>query len=330
MYIEDVVAEVKSGIEASVRAKFQQTIQDRLQLSDEVQTALQEGRPVVALETTIITHGMPYPVNVETALSVEQIIRDAGAVPATISIWNGKIKVGLSKQEIEALAHERDVVKASRRDLPVLLATAKTGSTTVAATMIAARLAGISVFVTGGIGGVHRGAQQTMDISADLHELARTDVIVVSAGAKAILDIGLTLEVLETLGVPVLGYQSEAFPAFYTRDSGYLANFRVDTPQEVAEIAKVKWGLGLSGGMLVGNPIPQAAELNGDEIGTAILSAVQTAEQRGITGKEVTPFLLSELERLTEGKSLAANVKLIENNALVGAQIAAAMTANNA
>lgn len=301
------------------------TIEQRLSYSEEVETALHEGRPVVALETTIVTHGMPYPVNVETALSVETIIRQAGAVPATISIQGGKIRVGLSADEIEALAHEKEVVKASRRDLPVLLATGRTGSTTVAATMIAAHLAGIQVFVTGGIGGVHRAAERTMDVSADLEELARTDVIVVSAGAKAILDIGLTLEVLETLGVPVLGYQTEDLPAFYTRTSGYQANFRVDTPQAVAEIAATKWGLGLHGGILVANPIPLDAELNQAEITSAIEAAVMRAEQQGVTGKDVTPFLLSTMESLTEGKSLAANVRLIEHNALVGAQIAGAV-----
>ncbi|QSO55348.1 pseudouridine-5'-phosphate glycosidase [Alicyclobacillus curvatus] len=300
-------------------------IRELLQPSEEVADAINEGRPVVALETTIVTHGMPYPVNVETALSVERIIRQAGAVPATISIGNGKIRVGLSSDEIEALAHEQDVVKASRRDLPVLLAMKKSGSTTVAATMIAAELAGIRVFVTGGIGGVHRGAERTMDVSADLQELARTDVIVVSAGAKAILDIGLTLEVLETYGVPVLGYQTDVFPAFYTRDSGFPANFRVDTAQAVADIARVKWGLGLHGGMLVGNPIPLDAELDSQEIQRAIETALAHADEQGITGKDVTPFLLSQMEFLTVGKSLVANVRLIEHNALVGAQIANAV-----
>jgi pseudouridylate synthase len=296
-----------------------------VQLHEEVQEALSAGRPVVALETTIVTHGMPYPANVETALSVENIIRSAGAIPATICIKDGAIHVGMSRHEIEDLAQTKDVIKASRRDLPVVLANRYTASTTVAATMIAARLAGISVFVTGGIGGVHRGAERTMDISADLQELAKTDVIVVCAGTKAILDIGLTLEVLETLGVPVLGYQTEQFPAFYTRDSGHKANFRVDTPQQVASIARIKWDLGLTGGLLVGNPIPMGAELDPERINQAIHQALQTAEAQKITGKEVTPFLLAELERLTAGESLQANVRLVEYNALVGAQVATAL-----
>ncbi len=298
-----------------------------LSVSPEVREALAEGRPVIALETTIVTHGMPYPANVETALSVENIIRSAGAVPATTCIQNGRIQVGMTADEIEALAHAKNVVKASRRDLPAVLATRQTASTTVAATMIAARLAGISVFVTGGIGGVHRGATETMDISADLQELSQTDVIVVCAGAKAILDIGLTLEVLETLGVPVLGYQTEQFPAFYTRDSGHKVSFRVDTPQTVAQIAKTKWDLGLSGGVLVGNPIPTDAELDPAFVHDAIERAAAAAAERNIRGKEVTPFLLAELEKITEGKSLAANIRLVEHNALVGAQIATALSA---
>ncbi|MDQ0190699.1 pseudouridine-5'-phosphate glycosidase [Alicyclobacillus cycloheptanicus] len=300
---------------------------DYLVYSEEVQQAMSEGKPIVALETTIVTHGMPYPANVQTARSVERIIREGGAVPATIFIKDGKIRVGMTDAEIEALAQTGHVVKASRRDLPVVLATGQTASTTVAATMIAARLAGIHVFVTGGIGGVHRGGEDTMDISADLQELAQTEVVVVCAGAKAILDIGRTLEVLETLGVPVLGFQTSQFPAFYTRDSGFAAGYRVDTPDQVAQIAHVKWSLGLRGGLLVGNPIPEDAELPPADIGQAIEAALRQAEADGIVGKEVTPYLLAAVERLTEGKSLQANVRLIENNAAVGAAIARAYAA---
>jgi len=294
--------------------------------SEEVEQALSDGRPIVALETTIITHGMPHPHNVQTALSVERIIRDAGAVPATICVDDGHFQVGMTVSQIEALAANPNVVKASRRDLSVLLGKRMTASTTVAATMIAAKMAGIAVFVTGGIGGVHRGAAMTMDVSADLQELGRTDVVVVCAGAKAILDIGLTLEVLETLGVPVLGYQTDRFPAFYTRDSGYAASDRVDTPQQVAEIARIQREMGLGAGILVGNPIPADAELDALGIDASIGQALQEAAAGGVTGKAVTPFLLSALERLTHGESLRANVRLIEHNAKVGAEIAVAMT----
>jgi len=295
-----------------------------VQYGEEVQQAMHDGTPLVALETTIVTHGMPHPVNIETALSVERIIRDAGAVPATICVRDGRFVVGMTQGEIESLAAATGVVKASRRDLPVVLATGQTASTTVAATMIAAKFAGIRVFVTGGIGGVHRAAETTMDISADLQELAQTDVIVVCAGAKAILDIGLTLEVLETLGVPVLGYQTSQFPAFYTRDSGHAANFRVDTAEEVARVAKIKWDLAFQGGLLIGNPIPADAEMNPSTVQEAIAEAIARAQAAGIAGKAVTPFLLSELETLTHGASLAANVRLIEHNAAVGAAIAVA------
>ncbi|RIV19670.1 pseudouridine-5'-phosphate glycosidase [Alicyclobacillaceae bacterium I2511] len=295
---------------------------DYLTYSEEVLQAMSEQAPVVALETTIVTHGMPYPQNVQTALSVEHIIRNHGAVPATICIRNHKIQIGMTEKEIEQLAQTTDVIKASRRDIPIALVSGKTASTTVAATMLAARMANISVFVTGGIGGVHRGAEQTMDISADLQELSKTNVIVVSAGAKAILDIELTLEVLETLGVPVLGYGTERFPAFYIRDSGFDAAFRVDTPEEVARIADTKWSLGLDGGILVANPIPEHASLQPEDIQQSIDAAIAQSKVHGITGKNVTPYLLAAVERLTEGKSLQANIALIEHNANVGAQIA--------
>ncbi|MCL6452641.1 MAG: pseudouridine-5'-phosphate glycosidase [Alicyclobacillus sp.] len=300
------------------------TAETVLVYSDEVAQAKLKGTPIVALETTIITHGMPYPANVSTARSVERIIREAGAVPATICIRESRIHVGMTDAEIEALAQTENVVKASRRDLPVVLASGRTASTTVAATMIAARLAGIHVFVTGGIGGVHRGGERTMDISADLQELAETDVIVVCAGAKAILDIGRTLEVLETYGVPVLGYQTQQFPAFYTRDSGYPAAYRVDSPAEVARIARAKSTLGLRGGVLVANPIPPNAELPKADVDRAIERALQLAETDGVVGKDVTPYLLAAMERLTEGRSLEANVRLIESNAALGAAIACA------
>lgn len=298
---------------------------DYIRLSPEVEQAVRQGQPVVALETTIITHGMPMPENVHTALAVEAIIRQEGAVPATICIRDGFIHVGMSQAEIESLATESGVVKASRRDLPAVLAMKQTGSTTVAATMIAARLAGIQVFVTGGIGGVHRGATSTMDVSADLQELAQTDVVVVCAGAKAILDIGLTLEVLETFGVPVVGYQTDAFPAFYTRDSGHKVTVRVGSPDEAARLARIKWELGLHGGVLLANPIPVEAELPKEMIDAAIESALELAVARHITGKEVTPFLLSQLKEMTGGDSLQANIKLVEHNARIGARIAKAL-----
>jgi pseudouridine-5'-phosphate glycosidase len=296
-----------------------------VQLSEEVRTAIESKRPVVALETTIITHGMPYPTNVETALSVQQIIRDEGAVPATIVLRDGKIKVGLKDDEIQALAMAKNVVKASRRDIPTVLAKGLTGSTTVAATMVAAHLVGIQVFVTGGIGGVHRNGEVTMDVSADLQELAKTDVLVVCAGAKSILDIGLTLEMLETLGVPVLGFGTEDFPAFYTRTSGYPVNYKVNSASEVAAIARAKWGLGMHGGILLANPIPAFASLSSEDVDSAIDLALKEAIRQGVTGKEVTPFLLSEVERLTQGASLKANIKLVEHNAWVGASVAKAL-----
>lgn len=293
-----------------------------LEYSQEVQEAIGSGKPIVALESTIISHGMPYPQNVQTAKEVEDIIRNNGAVPATIAILNGKIKIGLSHEDLEFLAKSNDIEKASRRDLPYLLSQKKNGATTVAATMICAELAGIKVFVTGGIGGVHREAETTMDISADLQELAQTNVAVVCAGAKSILDIGLTLEYLETHGVPVVGYDTDILPAFYTRTSPFGVNFRLNTPQEVADMIKTKWDLGLNGGVVVANPIPEEDALEEKFITGIIEQALEEAKFNNISGKEVTPFLLSRVKELTEGVSLTANIALVKNNAQVGAKIA--------
>ncbi len=294
-----------------------------LVVSDEVKAALKEGKPVVALESTIISHGMPYPKNVETALQVEQIVRDNGAVPATIAIIKGKMTVGISKEQIEYLGKiGLDVPKASRRDLPVILAKGMDGATTVATTMIAASLAGVKVFGTGGIGGVHRGAETTMDISADLDELSMTDVCVVCAGCKSILDIGLTLEYLETKGVTVIGYQTEEVPAFYTTHSGFKADYRLDTPKEIAESFHVKEDCGLQGGMVIGNPIPEQYAMDADYISKNIDEAVKEAEELGIKGKETTPFLLDKIQKLTDGKSLDANIQLVFNNVALAAKIA--------
>ncbi|MDS1003463.1 pseudouridine-5'-phosphate glycosidase [Clostridium sporogenes] len=294
-----------------------------LEISNEVLEALKENKPVIALESTIISHGMPYPKNLETALNVEKIVRDKGVVPATIAILNGKLKVGLSKDEIEYLGKKgRDVVKTSRRDIPFILAKKLDGATTVASTMIIASLAGIKVFGTGGIGGVHRGAQESFDISADLQELANTDVAVVCAGAKSILDIGLTLEYLETQGVPVVGFGTEELPAFYTRESGFKVDYKVDTAKELAEALKAKWDLGLKGGMVVANPIPEEYQMDYDIITKAINDAVKEAEEKGIKGKESTPFLLSKVKDITEGKSLEANIQLVYNNVAIASDLA--------
>ncbi|EPY2274203.1 pseudouridine-5'-phosphate glycosidase [Clostridium sporogenes] len=294
-----------------------------LEISKEVSEALKENRPVVALESTIISHGMPYPKNAETALNVEKIIRDKGAIPATIAILNGKLKVGLTKDEIEYLGKKgKEVVKTSRRDIPFILAKKLDGATTVASTMIVANLAGIKVFGTGGIGGVHRGAQESFDISADLQELANTNVAVVCAGAKSILDIGLTLEYLETQGVPVVGFGTEELPAFYTRKSGFKVDYRVDTAKELAEALKAKWDLGLKGGMVVGNPIPEEYQMDYDTITKAINDAVKEAEEKGIKGKESTPFLLAKVKDITKGKSLEANIQLVYNNVAVASDLA--------
>ena len=295
-----------------------------LNLSKEVADALQAGKPVVALESTIISHGMPYPQNVETARALETLVRDEGAVPATIALLEGKIQVGLGEAELERLGSNPDVTKVSRRDLPHVLATKKVGATTVAATMICAELAGIQVFATGGIGGVHRGGERSLDISADLRELARTDVAVVCAGVKSILDIGRTLEVLETLGVPVVGYGTNEFPAFYTRSSGFTAPQRVDTPAELAELIKTKWALGLKGGVLVANPVSEQDAMPDSTIQKAISQALQEADEKGIQGKGVTPYLLKRIVTLTEGESLRTNISLVKNNVWVAAQLAVA------
>ena len=300
-----------------------------LSISPEVQAALNEGKPVVALESTIISHGMPYPQNVETALRVEQTIRDNGAVPATIAIIGGQLKAGCTPEEIEYLGKKgQAVIKASRRDLPVLIARKEDGATTVTTTMIITALSGIKIFATGGIGGVHRGAQQTFDISADLEELAQTPVMVICAGAKSILDLGLTLEYLETKGVPVIGYQTEELPAFYTRHSGFKVDYRIDTPEELAAAFKAKIDCGLKGGMLVTNPIPEQFSMPKDVIDAAIDKAIREMDAAGVHGKQCTPFLLAKVKDLTGGDSLAANIQLVLNNARLAAQTAVALCAN--
>ncbi len=297
-----------------------------LDVASEVAEAVKAGKPVVALESTIISHGMPYPQNVETALNVEKIIRDAGAVPATIAIIGGRLKAGLTKEEIDYLGKTGSgVAKASRRDLPVLVAKKKDGATTVTTTMMIAAMAGIQIFATGGIGGVHRGAETTMDISADLEELAETPVMVVCAGAKSILDLGLTLEYLETKGVTVIGYGTEELPAFYTRKSGFGVDYRLDTPEELAEAFHVKRELGLRGGMLVTNPIPEKYSMDKAVIDKAIDTALAEAKANGVHGKAVTPFLLAKVKELTGGDSLESNIQLVYNNARLAAATAAAL-----
>lgn len=297
-----------------------------LDVAPEVKKALEEGKPVVALESTIISHGMPYPKNVETALNVEKVARENGAVPATIAIIGGRLKAGLSKEEIEYLGKTgQKVTKVSRRDLPVIVSKGMDGATTVATTMIIAAMAGIKVFATGGIGGVHRGAETTMDISADLEELAMTPVLVVCAGAKAILDLGLTLEYLETKGVPVIGFGTEELPAFYTRKSGFKVDYRLDTPKEVAMAFKAKQELGMQGGMLVTNPIPEEYAMDDKVINKAIDQAIKESVEQGIKGKATTPFLLARVVELTGGDSLDSNIQLVYNNAKVAAQTAAEM-----
>ena len=294
-----------------------------LDISPEVRQALAEGKPVVALESTIISHGMPYPKNVETALLVEKTIRENGAVPATIAIIGGRLKAGLSPDEIEYLGKAGPkVAKASRRDLAAIVARGADGATTVTTTMIIAHMAGIKVFATGGIGGVHRGAEVTMDISADLEELGSTPVMVVCAGAKSILDLGLTLEYLETKGVPVIGYGTEELPAFYTRKSGFKVDYRIDTPADLAKAFFVKQDMGLGGGMLVTNPIPEEFSMDADVINKAIDEAVAEAGRLGIHGKETTPFLLAKIKDLTGGDSLASNIQLVYNNARLAARTA--------
>ena len=297
-----------------------------LDITAEIQEALATNKPIVALESTIISHGMPYPQNKETALQVEQIVRDNGAIPATIALIDGKIKIGLSADEMEFLAKSGEkVVKASRRDIPYLLSQKITGATTVAATMIAADLAGIRVFATGGIGGVHRGASQTFDISADLQELANTNVAVVCAGIKAILDLELTLEYLETFGVPVLGYKTEELPAFYTQKSGFKVNYKMNNPTEIARLLQTKWDLGLKGGAIIANPIPKHQELDYDIMHDAINKALAEEQKLGIKGKASTPFLLGKVKELTAGTSLVSNIALVYNNAKLAAAIACEM-----
>jgi len=303
-------------------------MQQFLLYSPEVAAARASGKAIVALESTIISHGMPYPQNVQMAREVEQIIRDAGAVPATIAIIDGKICIGLNEQQLELLGTSPDAMKVSRRDLPFVLAQHKLGATTVAATMICAELAGIGVFVTGGIGGVHRGAETSFDISADLQELAHTSVAVVCAGVKSILDIGLTLEYLETYGVPVVSVGQRGFPAFFTRESGFNADFQLDTPAEQAAFIHTKWQLGLKGGVVVSNPVPAAEAMPKAEIDAITEQALQEAGAQGITGKQVTPFLLNRIKQLTDGRSLATNIALVKHNARCGAALALAMHAH--
>lgn len=292
-------------------------------ISSEVMEALDKGKAIVALESTIISHGMPYPMNVETALKVEDIIREGGAVPATIAILNGRLKVGLTKEEIDYLGKAGEkVIKTSRRDIPFIIAKQLDGATTVASTMIIANIAGIKVFATGGIGGVHRGAETSFDVSADLEELGRTDVAVVCAGAKSILDINLTLEYLETKGVPVVGYQTDELPAFYTRKSGFKVDYNIENPKELALALKAKWDLQLKGGFVIANPIPEKYEMDFDIITNAINTAVEESERLGIKGKESTPFLLAKVKELTGGDSLESNIELVYNNARLATKLA--------
>mgnify|MGYP001555275509 CR=1 FL=1 len=297
-----------------------------LEYSAEVYEALASGTAVVALESTIISHGMPYPQNVTTAREVESIVRDAGAVPATIAVLHGMLKVGLDGDELELLATSKDVAKISVRDLPFTVALKRHGATTVATTMRIASLAGIRVFATGGTGGVHRGGAASMDVSADLTELSKTNVAVVCAGVKSILDIGLTLEMLETLGVPVIAFGSDEFPAFYSRESGHRAPLRGDTASELARILRAKWDLGLAGGVLIANPIPREAEIRASEIDPIIATALTDMASRGIAGKDATPFLLGRIVELTGGRSLAANIALVRNNARLASDVAIAFS----
>ena len=301
-------------------------LHEYLKISPAVQKALDEGRPVLALESTIISHGMPYPQNLETARLCEAEARKHGVEPATVAIIHGKLCAGLTDEELEYLAKAgAKVAKASRRDLPILAARGADGATTVAATMIVAAMAGIRVFATGGVGGVHRGAQTSMDISADLEELAKTSVAVVCAGVKSILDLGLTLEYLETRGVPVLGYRTEELPAFYTDKSGFKVDYRMDTPEQIADALRAQHQLGYPGGMLVTNPIPAEYAMPADVINSAISQALQEAEQQGVKGKAITPFLLDRVARLTGGDSLSSNIQLVYNNVALAARIAAAL-----
>ena len=296
-----------------------------LDIQPEIKAALDAGKPVVALESTILSHGMPYPENLDFAARVERVVRDNGAVPATMAIIGGKLKVGLSEADLKVMCEAHDVGKVSRRDVPVYIASGRTGATTVATTMLIAEMAGIRVFATGGIGGVHRGGEVTMDISADLQELAHTSVAVVCAGAKQILDIGRTLEYLETMGVPVLGMGTDEFPAFYCRRSGHKLDYACSGPEEAAAILNAKWDMGLKGGVLIGNPIPEEYALDFDHMESVIRVALAAADEAGVHGKDITPFLLAKVKDLTGGESLASNIQLALNNAKVAAQIAAAM-----
>ena len=298
------------------------TQKDYLSITPEIEQAIKEGKPVVALESTILSHGMPFPQNVEFAHKVEEIVRAEGAIPATTAIIGGKLKVGLTSEELDIMCKAENVGKVSRRDVAVYLATGKTGATTVATTMMIAEMAGIKIFATGGIGGVHRGAQETMDISADLQELANTKVAVVCAGAKSLLDLGLTLEYLETFGVPVLGLRTDEFPAFYCKTSGFKLDYRAETKAEIAKIAKTKWDLGLKGGFVIGNPIPDEYALDYDEMEKVIVKALELAKEQGIHGKDTTPFLLSHIKDMTEGVSFASNLQLAYNNAKAASKIA--------
>lgn len=301
-----------------------------LKISDDVKYALDNHLPIVALESTIISHGMPYPKNLETALNCEQIIKKIGAVPATIAIIKGKLCVGLTEEELTYLAKSGShVIKTSRRDIPVIVSKGLDGATTVSATMYIASLAKIKIFATGGIGGVHRGAEITMDISADLDEFAKTNVAVVCAGAKAILDLGKTLEYLETKGVPVIGYQTKILPAFYTRNSEYRVDYQMDTPDEIAKMLKVKWDLGLNGGVLITNPIPYDASLDENLMNEAINKALDEAKEKQIKGKDTTPYLLASIKNITKGKSLESNIQLVYNNCLLAAKIAKAYQTND-
>ena len=300
-------------------------LKNHLEMSQEVKEAIEQNKPVVALESTIISHGMPYPQNIEMASQVERIIREQGAIPATTAIINGKLKVGLTREEIDFIGQSKEVAKVSRRDIPYVVASGGHGATTVASTMILAALAGIKIFATGGIGGVHRGAAETFDISADLDELARTNVAVVCAGAKSILDLGLTLEYLETKGVPVLGYGTKELPAFYTRKSGFEVDYEMNTPEEIAKLLQTKWTLGLDGGAVIANPIPAGAEMDLEVITTAIEQALVEADEKGIKGKASTPFLLGKVKELTAGNSLESNIQLVYNNAILASKIAVAL-----
>ena len=296
-----------------------------MDITPEIELAVHTGRPVVALESTILSHGMPYPENLTFAREVERIIRAEGAVPATMAIIDGRLKAGLTEEELERMCRADGVIKASRRDLPIVVANTLTAATTVATTMILANMAGIHIFATGGIGGVHRGGEDSMDISADLQELAHTPVAVICAGAKMILDIGRTLEYLETMGVPVLGLDTDDFPAFYCRKSGFGVDFNAKTPEDVAAIAKVKWDMGLAGGMLIGNPVPEEYAMDFDEMSAVIDKAMAQAEEAGVKGKNITPFLLAHIVELTGGDSLKTNIQLAYNNARAAAKIAVAL-----